>query len=162
LPHDHAANPGQANWRFCHKCFGLFFDDPQNSYKGRCPAGGPHVRASNSYNFQLPFSNEWINAPTAAARPTISVSIQNSGVFEVSGSGFLPRKTVYIRVADDDLTNSDLFLSASANATGSIRATFSIRCNPGFRLYFSANDGRSDRRDITGTFWSNTVQIFCR
>jgi hypothetical protein len=55
LPHDNAANPGQPDWRFCGKCNGLFFDDPRNSNKGVCAAGGSHVRASNSFNFQLPF-----------------------------------------------------------------------------------------------------------
>lgn len=66
LPHDNAANPGQANWRFCGKCYVLFFDDPKNANKGKCGAGGPHLRASNSFNFQLPFQAGAAPPPTAS------------------------------------------------------------------------------------------------
>jgi cytochrome c5 len=39
----------QANWRYCQKCHGLFYDGyPQ---KGTCPGGGEHVAAG--YNFVL-------------------------------------------------------------------------------------------------------------
>jgi hypothetical protein len=48
LPHDNPANTGQPNWRFCGKCRTLFFDDPNNPNKGRCPAGAGHVRSAIS------------------------------------------------------------------------------------------------------------------
>ncbi len=37
---------GQRNWRFCTKCFALWYNGlPTN---GRCPAGGAHVASANS------------------------------------------------------------------------------------------------------------------
>ena len=39
----------QAAWRFCDRCFGLFFDG--SSGKGVCPAGGQHQAAG--FNFVL-------------------------------------------------------------------------------------------------------------
>ena len=59
LPHDNPGNPGQPDWRFCYKCFGLFFDDPNNPNKGRCPGGGAHDMASNSFNFQIAHDGDW-------------------------------------------------------------------------------------------------------
>jgi hypothetical protein len=36
-----AAPVGQNNWRFCNKCYGLWWNGyPDN---GHCPAGGAHV-----------------------------------------------------------------------------------------------------------------------
>jgi hypothetical protein len=40
-------------WRFCNKCFGMFFDGRDS--KGRCPAGGSHV--AQGLNFDLPKGN---------------------------------------------------------------------------------------------------------
>lgn len=40
----------QPNWRFCYKCYMLFFDG--SSFKGVCPAGGGHAAAG--YNFAIP------------------------------------------------------------------------------------------------------------
>jgi hypothetical protein len=42
---------GQPGWRFCHKCFGMFFNgDPER--KGRCPAGDRHD--AQGFVFYLP------------------------------------------------------------------------------------------------------------
>ncbi|MCX5377811.1 hypothetical protein [Streptomyces sp. NBC_00091] len=52
LPHDipQTANT-QRDWRFCRKCYGLFFwGYPTN---GSCPAGGGHFAAG--YDFVLPY-----------------------------------------------------------------------------------------------------------
>ena len=40
----------QADWRFCGRCKGLFFDGTAN--KGVCPAGGSHLHTG--FNFDLP------------------------------------------------------------------------------------------------------------
>jgi hypothetical protein len=40
LAHDSGAADGQENWRFCTKCFRLFFNGFDG--KGVCPAGGPN------------------------------------------------------------------------------------------------------------------------
>jgi hypothetical protein len=44
LAHDSAAFASQqSDWRWCHKCYGLFFSGGQNSI-GTCPAGGQHEK----------------------------------------------------------------------------------------------------------------------
>jgi hypothetical protein len=51
LPHDVRGTPtAQTNWRFCNKCFAMFYDGYPN--KGRCPVGAGHV--AQGYNFVLP------------------------------------------------------------------------------------------------------------
>jgi hypothetical protein len=146
----------QDNWRFCNKCHALFFDGYPN--KGRCPAGGGHV--AQGYNFKLFYVDTSPRATPPATPPTISVSSPQSKTFLVQGSGFLPGKQVAIRVADDALS-PNLFYNTTATASGSISMTLSIPCGPG-RLHFSANDGRRDPRDLTGTMWSNTATISCQ
>ncbi len=62
LPHDVAERfpQTQSHWRFCHKCFGMFFDGfPQ---KGRCPAGGAHV--AKGFVFVLPTTTVKIDENT--------------------------------------------------------------------------------------------------
>ena len=39
----------QADWRFCNKCYALFFDGYDT--RGVCPAGGAHV--GQGFNFVL-------------------------------------------------------------------------------------------------------------
>ncbi|MEU4212305.1 hypothetical protein AB0F13_20290 [Streptomyces sp. NPDC026206] len=47
---DAARVAGQRNWRFCTKCYGMFYYGyPQN---GVCPAGGSHSQAG--YDFDIP------------------------------------------------------------------------------------------------------------
>jgi hypothetical protein len=51
LPHDvPGTSIAQNNWRFCAKCFAMFFDGYPS--KGVCAAGGSHEAAG--YNFVLP------------------------------------------------------------------------------------------------------------
>ncbi|MCA1624071.1 MAG: hypothetical protein LC778_09785, partial [Acidobacteria bacterium] len=50
LPYDTPETPkAQANWGFCNKCHGMFWDGYPN--KGSCPTGGGH--AAQGYNFTL-------------------------------------------------------------------------------------------------------------
>ena len=42
--------PGQPDWRFCNKCFAMFFAAFPS--QGQCPAGGGH--AAQGFNFVLP------------------------------------------------------------------------------------------------------------
>ncbi|MFJ8623672.1 hypothetical protein ACIRD3_12620 [Kitasatospora sp. NPDC093550] len=41
---------GQSNWRYCNKCFGLWFNG--NPTNGVCPAGGAHT-SSGSFDYLL-------------------------------------------------------------------------------------------------------------
>ena len=43
----------QAEWRFCGKCFNLFWNGSQD--KGRCAGGGGHVMGNGSFNFFLEY-----------------------------------------------------------------------------------------------------------
>jgi len=43
----------QGEWRFCGKCFMLFWNG--NPDKGRCPGGGAHLMGNGSFNFWLPY-----------------------------------------------------------------------------------------------------------
>lgn len=51
LPSEGQGVPGQAQWRFCGRCHGLFFNGDAN-FKGRCPKGGAH--SAIGLNFTLP------------------------------------------------------------------------------------------------------------
>lgn len=92
-------------------------------------------------------------------KPSISVKSNGDGSFEVTGSKFLPNKTVYIRVFDG---NREIYFQATSNSQGELEGfpTGRICQLPGV-LFFTANDGRSDRTDVTGTLWSNAVSISC-
>jgi hypothetical protein len=51
-----AANTQQDNWRFCNKCFSLWWNGAADN--GSCPKGGEHD-GRGSWNFYLPAnSNE--------------------------------------------------------------------------------------------------------
>jgi hypothetical protein len=43
---------GQADWRFCNKCYSLYWNGDPNS-NGHCAAGGAHD-ATGSWDFLLP------------------------------------------------------------------------------------------------------------
>ena len=90
--------------------------------------------------------------------PNIRVSTDGS-TFTVSGSGFTSGSTVHIRVVDDQ--PNELFFIQSADGDGFLNAQLTIRCIAGLALHFSANDGRPNSEDITGTLWSNTFTIPC-
>jgi hypothetical protein len=62
IPHDVPDSVGQLGWRFCDKCFGMFFNGnpPNTSLTGHCPAGGGHD-GSNSWPFAIPHN---VSEPT--------------------------------------------------------------------------------------------------
>lgn len=99
--------------------------------------------------------------PHPVVRPSIAVQGKGDGSFVVTGSGFLPNATVHIRIVDGPFGNSILFNDTS-NLSGKLQGfmTGKICQRPG-QLFFSANDGRPDPADLTGTLWSNTVTTSC-
>jgi hypothetical protein len=102
--------------------------------------------------------------PMPLQKPTIAVTANQSngmpnGAFTVTGSGFLPNTTVNIRVVDAALTTA--FFTQSSSAQGTLNFVSGKLCQLPGKLFFSANDGRSDRNDLTGTLWSNTVEMTC-
>ena len=94
-------------------------------------------------------------------KPQITVAANGDGSFNVSGSLFLSNVTVHIRVVDDVHAN-DQNLNTGSDASGKFSnfKTPNLCVNRG-QIYFSANDGRSDPSDLTGTLWSNTVPMTC-
>ncbi len=50
-----AVNTEQDNWRFCNKCYVLWWNGHQDN--GRCPAGGAH-EGSGSWDFYLPADSD--------------------------------------------------------------------------------------------------------
>ncbi len=94
--------------------------------------------------------------------PTISVSSTGAGTgsnFAVTGSGFLPNVNVRIRVVDDAFHEHDF--NQSTDAQGKLNARFSLPCNSGLTLHFSATDGRANPSDLTGVLFSNTFNLPC-
>lgn len=53
--HETESPTAQARWRYCGKCWAMYFDGYQ--FKGRCPAGGGHQREERfRHNFAVPHS----------------------------------------------------------------------------------------------------------
>ena len=98
--------------------------------------------------------------PPLPVKPFIEVKSNGDGSFEVSGSKFLPNATVHLRVVDEALIT--IWFDQTSTPEGKLEnlQTGKICQNPG-KLFFSANDGRSDPQDFTGTLWSNTVTKTC-
>jgi hypothetical protein len=99
--------------------------------------------------------------PPPPARPSIAVQGKGDGSFVVTGLGFSPNATIHIRIVDGPF-GDELFLSATSDPAGKLQSfmTGKICQRPG-QLFFSANDGRADPTDLTGTLWSNTVTMSC-
>lgn len=98
--------------------------------------------------------------PLPLEKPIIDVQSNGDGSFVVNGSKFSPDTKVNIRVVDAAGTN--IWLTHKSNEKGEIKdyPTGRICQRPG-NLYFSANDGRSDPQDYTGTLWSETFPTSC-
>jgi hypothetical protein len=84
----------------------------------------------------------------------------------LKGINFLPSHAVHVRIAVLDMR--DEYVNAQADgsqirsdATGSIDVEIALpNLDPTIQLlYFSANDERPDSSDLTGTLWSNTLDI---
>lgn len=102
--------------------------------------------------------------PPAPVSPSITVS-QNSGVFTVMGTGFLPKHDVVVRIVDKQTFQSNFPPGAhtSSDAGGKINFPINgIPCYPSRQLVFTATDGRSNSQDLTGFLWSNPVTLACQ
>ncbi|MFE2721773.1 hypothetical protein [Kitasatospora sp. NPDC059327] len=62
---------GQSNWRYCNKCFGLWFNG--NPTNGSCPAGGAHTSAG-SFDYLLA-----ANTPSGVAPAVAEEEVGGSG-----------------------------------------------------------------------------------
>jgi hypothetical protein len=97
--------------------------------------------------------------PPPLSKPAISVQANGDGSFVLSGSNFLPNATVHIRVVDAAFKT--VWFNATSTSQGTLQYPTGKICQQPGQLFFSANDGRSDQQDHTGTLWSNTVTTTC-
>lgn len=96
--------------------------------------------------------------------PIISVSSTGAGTgsnFVVAGSGFLANVDILIRVVDDAFPPNKHDFHQSSDAQGRLNARFSLPCNSGGTLHFSATDSRANPADLTGLLFSNTFNLPC-
>jgi hypothetical protein len=107
--------------------------------------------------------------PTPSTKPpvpppnnnlTIGLSEPATNNFTITGAHFLGGRVVHIRVVDDALTTR--WFSTTANGSGGFALLLRGLCVRPGNLHFSANDGRPNTADVTGTLWSNTVTGTCR
>ncbi|WP_324672162.1 hypothetical protein [Hymenobacter sp. GOD-10R] len=97
--------------------------------------------------------------PPQPSKPVISVKSNGDGSFVVSGSGFSASATVHIRIVDATLNT--FWVNQTATAQGTLEYPTGKICQRAGQVFFSANDGRSDSHDSTGTLWSNTATTTC-
>ncbi len=97
--------------------------------------------------------------PPLLVKPSIVVKANGDGSFVVSGSNFLSNTIVHIRVVD--AAGATIWFDQTSTQEGKIEYPTGRICQFPGQLFFSANDGRSDREDLTGTLWSNTVTTTC-
>lgn len=91
--------------------------------------------------------------------PSISVTREGSGGFTVNGSGFTANSTVHVRVVDDFF--HEVWYNQTSLNDGTMRLALPNICSGSGAIHFSANDGRPNRADLTGTLWSNTFTTTC-
>ena len=98
--------------------------------------------------------------------PSIGVERRDGNEFFFKGTGFLPNAPVTIRAADDQLRN-EFYVTIGgrrilSDASGRLDLRLVNICKGRGNLYFSANDGRKNASDRTGTLWSNTARTTCQ
>ena len=94
-----------------------------------------------------------------SALPTIWVTPKADGSFVINGTAFLANAAVHIRIVDDNLNNA--WFDTTADTQGKFTFPTGNVCAAGGNRHFSANDGRPNPKDLTGTLWSNTVTESC-
>lgn len=100
--------------------------------------------------------------PSPPPPPTISATTEGAGsgtVLVVSGSGFLPNRTITVRVADEQF-NPERNFQQSSTANGELRMRISLPCDSGLSFHVSATDSRPGP-GILGVVFSNNVKLLC-
>lgn len=133
-------------------------------------ASGP-VCATTAATPQKPASPQKpikTNHGATASGPHISVTREAGNVFRVFGNMFAHNARVAIRVVDArTLTGPIVTTIGGRPITSDVHGFFEVRlyalcAQAQGPLSFSANDGRENKADKTGTLWSNTVQQPCQ
>ena len=107
--------------------------------------------------------------PDKPLGPPVLVATREGGnVFYVRGFRFQPNAAVAIRAVDGATLQSALITTIggnriTANASGLMFVRLHNICTKAKGpMSFSANDGRTNPADKTGTLWSNTVSVPCQ
>ncbi|MEA2602181.1 MAG: hypothetical protein QOF89_3173 [Acidobacteriota bacterium] len=93
--------------------------------------------------------------------PTISATTESAGagtILVVTGVGFLPNKTVTVRVVDDVFHERNF--QQSSTTAGELRMRIPLPCNSGLPFHVSATDSRP-APGILGVLFSNNVTLSC-
>jgi hypothetical protein len=144
LTHDVAASSlSQNQWRFCEKCYAMFYDGYPT--KGACPSGGGH--AAQGFMFDLPhdiattlhYDFNSITFPEGtAAGGNAHLVVNSDGSYEFSGhfhdSGAVGYKTACVLALEDSQKNVYTFTHQS-----SVGGTFT-------------SGSRDDNWDVRGTY----------
>ena len=83
-------------------------------------------------------------------------------VYKLAGSDFLPNRPVSIRgslVLDGRAVQAYAMTQSDGSGTWQYETTTGVPT--GTVVHFSANDGRTNSSDFTGTLWSNTIDVTC-
>ncbi len=101
------------------------------------------------------------NPPPEIPSPTISATTEGAGagtILDVTGSRFLPNKTVTVRVVDDVFHERNF--QQSSTPVGGLKMRISLACNSGLPFHVSATDSRP-APGILGVLFSNYVTLPC-
>jgi hypothetical protein len=112
----------QSEWRFCNKCFSIFWNGA--AFKGVCAAGSGHD-ATGSWDFLL-YADPTLPQLTVAPQP-------NQTGYDVSyqGTGFPNVLTLEVRVVGWSNNATIAVGVTSPDANGNISGGFSFNCtNP--------------------------------
>lgn len=93
--------------------------------------------------------------------PTISATTEGAGdrtVLVVTGAGFLPNKTVTVRVVDDVFHERNF--QQSSTPAGELKMRIPLPCNSGHPFHVSATDSRPSP-GILGVLFSNNITLPC-
>jgi L-aminopeptidase/D-esterase-like protein len=94
--------------------------------------------------------------------PTIIASTEGKGsatILIVKGTGFLPNKTITVRVADEQLDPERNFQQTSTEK-GEFSMRIALPCNSGASFHVSATDSRPGP-GILGVLFSNNITLPC-
>jgi hypothetical protein len=89
----------------------------------------------------------------------IEAKSNGDGTFTITGSGFTAKNAAYLRVTDRKFYQ--VWGSTVARDGKFSYKTGNVCMNPGGPRWFSANDASVNLKDLTGTHWSNYVEIDC-
>ncbi len=76
LPHSMREDPNtQKDWRFCQRCFVLFYAGNPPGHVGACPAAGGGGHHPYGFNFVLPHTAQFYTPPVVTTPPPVQAPV---------------------------------------------------------------------------------------